>query len=355
MAEGTAAAAPQSKSASTVKTTGQAPRPEGSGVGLVAGIIMLACVPLFLLIGLTLGMFRASGPNPGGASIPQKIVVANATPEVRKLLDTFNCASDAQGCLTKNVAVLDGYVNNLTLLLQKVQSNDPAFANMKDRNGVIALIPVMIQQVATLKTDITAAQKDKLVTDGKAFQANIQKMDFLALPDISGLALNYAAQNEASGYTKFQYSSDVDQSPPGRSIFFDTGVGTSDCSAFVSAMLYQSGYIRVSQLFNTISLYQAAKSNQFGLQIILESTSGAGLDHDTVQSTIRPGDILLSSNNTTFADGADSGKHAVLFVGNGNVVESTNANNKNGIQVDSLTNRLEHHGAPQVIIRGGGQ
>jgi hypothetical protein len=330
----------------TPKSEEQGPKgQDGSTPGLIAGIILIVASPMLVIFGAVLGVSRASNANPGGATLPQNIEVSHPSAELTNLLNTFSSASDTQSYLTKGTTLLDTYTTNLTLLQTKIQANDPAYSSIKDKAGVLALIPQMLEQVATLKADVSGGQKEKLTADAKAFKNMVSQLNTLVGPDIATLALSYAQENENSGYTKYRYSQD------GRDQFFYNKTGTSDCSSFVSAMWYWSGYTRVSVTFTTVSMYDAAKKNQYGLSIVAESTTSDGLSDDTVRSLIKPGDALLSAG-VPFSEGGDDQRHAVLYIGNNQVVESTNANGKNGIQVDTLDSRLRRKS--QVIIRPGG-
>lgn len=318
---------------------------EGNGGLAIAGLILLGAVPILFIFGMTLGVFRGNGPNSAGAQAPQVINIAHPSTELKSLLDTFSAASNTQAYLANKGAVLDTYASNLTLLQQKIQSGDPKYTTgLRDKDGILQLIPTMLTEITTLKADVTAAQKTKLVTDAKMFQADIQKLNLLAAPDIATTALNYAAANAASGYTKYTYSKD------NRAQFPTTHSGQSDCSSFVSTMLYDAGYLRVPEIFTTVGLYDAAKAGKFGLQLVTESTSSSGIANDTVKADLQPGDVILSAG-APYSQGGDSQNHAVLYVGNNQVVESTDAGGKNGIQTDSLDNRLKRH--TQAIIRGG--
>jgi uncharacterized protein YycO len=101
-------------------------------------------------------------------------------------------------------------------------------------------------------------------------------------------------------------------------------------------------------LQNTEGLYGAAKKGSSGLKIVAESTLSSGLDWNTVTSTLKPGDIILSGNDSYSGDPAKETHHAVMFIGDDTIAQSTTG----GVQVNKLEVRKNRPN--QVIIRWTG-
>lgn len=274
--------------------------------------------------------------------MPQAINVAAPSSEVQKLLSVFRSASSSQEFL-RDDTVLGQYEANLTLLAQKLRDNDPAFASITKKTEVLDLIQVMLQQITFIRSKVTTGTPDQIATEGKKFLANIQLLDQLTLPTVREFALALAAENEASGGTRYPYSQSRRAELP------QTGQGASDCSSFVSYVFYRTGLIRIPQVYTTLSLYGAAKKGENGLRIVAESKDSTGIPDDQVRELLEPGDLILSGSRP-FSGGKPNQAHVVLYVGNDEVVQSGGGGR--GINKTTLENRLQR--TTQAIIRAGG-
>ncbi|HSI21365.1 MAG TPA: hypothetical protein VLA04_06805, partial [Verrucomicrobiae bacterium] len=320
---------------------------EGSLLAALGGLILLGSLPFFAILGGAMGFLQGSGPNPNGTTRPQTIDVSQQTGEVAVMLNFFKSASSTADFLRTDGEVLSKYEANLIIFAEKLRNNDPAYATITRREELLTLIDTMLAQIRVIRSHITAGSPDKAATEAKKLMANIDKLDTLAAPPIREMALALADENEQSGYSKYQYSKD------NRAEFARTGEGDSDCSSFASTMLYKAGLISSPELYTTVGLYLAARDGRNGLSIVSESKTSTGIPDEDIRAILRPGDVLLSADAAySQGGGSAASRHAVLYVGNNEVVQSTHANGKNGIQKTSLEDRLKRRN--QVIIRGGG-
>ncbi len=313
---------------------------QGKAGLIVMGAILIGA-PFALLIAIGIGFFGGNNPT-AGATKPEPIAVGKADTQLQMLLKTFSIASDPQDFLKKNSDLLVKYQTNLKLLAEKLQNNDPAYAGIKDKAAALALINTMLGEITSIEQQVgtgATAQTTKLAQD---LIANAHKLDQMASSGVVAIALQYAADNAASGYTKYNYSQ------ANRTQLIDNKGGDTDCSSFVSLVMYQAGVTRATISYTTIGLYTTAKAGNAGFTLVMESNSSSGIASDTVRNTVQPGDIILSGNDT-YAGGSSPGDaHAVMFVGNNQVVESSSILH-NGIYTDTLDNRLHRH--TQAIIR----
>ncbi len=314
--------------------------PEGAGaakqpnqnVGLIVSVALLAVSPLFFILPFAVG----AGPNPGGNTAQQPISFSD--PLVTAKLEDLKRLSDPQGFATSSTG-LDEYEATLIALRTRL-------SELGGREAALENIAAQLALVTQLRGSIGNAKASaELVGKLRDLRAKLPSQVGGATGSLIELAIQLGRQSEANPRQSFPYSQQK------RNEIFNESLTTrhSDCSSFVSYLLYKTGntYIRPNSLVPDTSYLLTMAIRKQGLEPVLVQNR---LSLEQVREVIRPGDLLLSD---VLPGRKGGGAHVVLYIGPGNaegdIVQSGGGGGGGKINFTSLEERMRGRNTTAIL------
>lgn len=314
--------------------------PEGEGqrkepnqnVGFIVSLGLFAIAPLFFILPFALG----TGPNPGGNTNPQAITLSD--PLVAAKLEDLKRLSDPQGFATSSTG-LDEY--EATLVALRTRLNE-----LGGRDAALENIAAQLAVVTELRASIGNAKLSaELVEKLRDLRSKLPSLVGGSGGSLVQMAVQLAQQSEANPGEAFPYSQ------PKRHEIFNESLSTrhSDCSSFVSYLLYKAGntYVRPTSLIPDTAYLLTMATRKQGLETVLVQNR---LTIDQVRGVIQPGDIILTD---VLPGRKGGGAHVVLYVGPGNgegdIVQSGGGGGGGKINFTTLEERMRGRNTTAIL------